>query len=172
MNRHNVRTWGTETPHVIIEHGRDSPKVNVFCAVSHTRVFGPFFFCGEHRYRDHVSGHADGVTFPAAIGRIRRLHFAARRDSAAHFHREVRKFLSEHLPQCWMGRSIQNTGLPLEEWPSRSPDIIPNDFLLWGSVKSLVFVPLLPRNLKDMNETILATVSTIDDDKLQSVWDS
>jgi hypothetical protein len=111
------------------------------------------------------------VTFPTAIGRFRRLNFAARRGSAAHFQREVRRFINEHLPRCWIGRSIQNTDLLLEEWPPRSPGIIPCDFLLWGYVKKLVFVPLLPRNLKDMKESILATVSTIDDVKLQRVWD-
>jgi hypothetical protein len=88
-----------------------------------------------------------------------------------HFYREVRRFLNEHLPRCWIGRSIQNTDLPLEEWPPKSPDITPYDFLLWGYVKNLVFVPLLPRNFKEMKESIPATVSTIDDDKLQRVWD-
>jgi hypothetical protein len=29
VNRHNVRVWGTENPHVTLEHERDSPKVNV-----------------------------------------------------------------------------------------------------------------------------------------------
>ena len=43
VNRHNVRTWESETPHVVIEHETDSPKVNVFCAISRTCVFGPFF---------------------------------------------------------------------------------------------------------------------------------
>ena len=33
-NRHNVRIWGEENPHATIEHQRDSPKVNVFCAIS------------------------------------------------------------------------------------------------------------------------------------------
>jgi hypothetical protein len=42
MNRHNV--WGTENPHVILEHERNSPKVNVFCAISKGKVYGPFFF--------------------------------------------------------------------------------------------------------------------------------
>jgi hypothetical protein len=31
VNRHNVRVWGTESPHVTLEHERDSPKVNVLC---------------------------------------------------------------------------------------------------------------------------------------------
>ena len=44
VNVHNVRIWGTEHPHAQIEHQRDSPKVNVFCAVSHEKVHGPFFF--------------------------------------------------------------------------------------------------------------------------------
>jgi hypothetical protein len=26
VNRHNVRIWGTENPHMIIEHVQDSPK--------------------------------------------------------------------------------------------------------------------------------------------------
>jgi hypothetical protein len=44
VNRHNVRVWGTENPHVTFEHERDSPKVNVFCAIPKEKVYGPFFF--------------------------------------------------------------------------------------------------------------------------------
>ena len=47
VNRHNVRIWGTENPHEIIQYERDSPKVNVFCAVSCNKVYGPFFFEGN-----------------------------------------------------------------------------------------------------------------------------
>ena len=44
INRHKVRIWGTENPREIEEHVRDSPKLNVFCAASSVRVYGPFFF--------------------------------------------------------------------------------------------------------------------------------
>ena len=44
VNRHNVRIWGTENPRVVIEDVRDSPKVNVFCAISSEKVYGPFLF--------------------------------------------------------------------------------------------------------------------------------
>ena len=44
VNRHNVRIWGEENPHATIEHERDSPKVNVFCAISKNHVHDPFFF--------------------------------------------------------------------------------------------------------------------------------
>ena len=43
VNRHNLRIWGTEKPHETIQHERDSPKVNVFCAISKKSVYGPFF---------------------------------------------------------------------------------------------------------------------------------
>jgi len=36
--------WGPQNPHALIEMERDSPKVNVFCAISRRRVFRPFFF--------------------------------------------------------------------------------------------------------------------------------
>jgi hypothetical protein len=39
-NRHNIRIWGSEKPVAVVEMERDSPKVNVFCAVSRRRLFG------------------------------------------------------------------------------------------------------------------------------------
>ena len=47
VNRHNVRIWGEENPHATIEHERDLPKANVFCAISKNHVYGPFFFEGN-----------------------------------------------------------------------------------------------------------------------------
>jgi len=34
VNRHNVRTWGTENPHEMVQHERVSPEINVFCTMS------------------------------------------------------------------------------------------------------------------------------------------
>jgi len=44
VNKQNVRIWGTEKPHRIVENERDSPKTNVFCAISTSNVYGPYFF--------------------------------------------------------------------------------------------------------------------------------
>ena len=44
VNRHNVCIWGEENPQATIEHDRDSPKVNVFCAILKNHVHGPLFF--------------------------------------------------------------------------------------------------------------------------------
>jgi hypothetical protein len=40
-NRHNLRVWGTENCFTL-EHQRDSPKVNVYCAMSRSQVYGYF----------------------------------------------------------------------------------------------------------------------------------
>ena len=34
VNRHNTQIWGSQNPHALIEMECDSPKVNVFCAIS------------------------------------------------------------------------------------------------------------------------------------------
>ena len=44
VNRHNVHIWGTENPRVVVQNVRDSPRTNVFCAISNEKVYGPFFF--------------------------------------------------------------------------------------------------------------------------------
>ena len=44
VNKQNVRIWGTEKPTIPLEHVRDSPKVNVFCAISSKKVYGSYFF--------------------------------------------------------------------------------------------------------------------------------
>ena len=44
------------------------------------------------------------------------------------------------------------------------------DFFLWGYVKGLVFVPLLPANIEEMKRRITAALETVTEDMLQRVW--
>jgi hypothetical protein len=44
VNRHNILIWGSENPHSIREHVRDSKNVNVWCGMMEDRIIGPFFF--------------------------------------------------------------------------------------------------------------------------------
>ena len=59
-----------------------------------------------------------------------------------HWHRDVRRFLNESLPQRWIGRNGKED-LVLQFWPPKSPDFTPCDFFLWGFVKEAVYVPSL-----------------------------
>jgi len=44
VNRYNVRLRGSENPRATLEVERDSPKLNVFSAISKQTVCGPFIF--------------------------------------------------------------------------------------------------------------------------------
>jgi hypothetical protein len=44
VNRHNVSIWGAANEQVIVEHVRDSPKINAFCAMSCGKIYEPFLF--------------------------------------------------------------------------------------------------------------------------------
>jgi hypothetical protein len=44
VNLHNCRIWGSENPHVVREHERDTPKLNVWCGLTSVGVIGTFFF--------------------------------------------------------------------------------------------------------------------------------
>lgn len=48
VNRHNVRIWGTEKPRLTVQHELDSPKVNVFAAMSKSRCMAFFLFHGDN----------------------------------------------------------------------------------------------------------------------------
>jgi hypothetical protein len=54
-----------------------------------------------------------------------------------HWHRDVRRFMNESLPQQWIGR-VSKEDLALQFWPLRSPTLTPRDFFLWGFVKEAV----------------------------------
>jgi hypothetical protein len=47
VNRHNCRIWGSENLHAIREIERDNTDVNVWCALSCSKVLGPFFFAEQ-----------------------------------------------------------------------------------------------------------------------------
>jgi hypothetical protein len=44
VNGHNCRVWGSGNPHEVMEHERDTPKLNVWCALTSDSVIWPFFF--------------------------------------------------------------------------------------------------------------------------------
>jgi hypothetical protein len=167
VNCRNVRIWGSENPHAYVGHQRDSPKVNVFCAISSQKVYSPFFFAEET---------VTGMTYLDMLQlwlmpQLQNIPtFIFQQDgSPSHFHCEVRQYLNTVLPRRWIGCASGNDQ-PLLLWPPRSPDITPCDFFLWVYVKDQVFVPPLPRDLADLKAQIIAAVKNIDAPTLTCVW--
>ena len=86
-----------------------------------------------------------------------------------HFHRNVREFLNQHLPQQWIWRGTDNDQVLLA-WPPRSPDATPCDFFLWAYVKDQLYVPPLPASIPELKVRIRTAIETITADLLQTVW--
>ena len=86
-----------------------------------------------------------------------------------HWQLAVCTFLSEHLPNRWIGRAGQNYEV-FCKWPPRSPDLTVCDFFLWGYVKDRVYVPPLPATVVELQERIVAAVKSVTPDMLQRVW--
>ena len=86
-----------------------------------------------------------------------------------HWHRDVRRFLNEPVPQRWIGHVRKKTWR-FSSGPSRSPDLTPCDFFLWGFVKEAVYVPSLPTTLDDLKNRITTAVNSVTQDILLRVW--
>src|SRR5207253_8482615 len=132
VNGHNVRIWGTENPHEVMEHERDSPKVNVWCGLMHDHVVGPFVFA---KPTINMNTYVDMLT-EFVIPQVQDMqpNIIFQQDGAPpHWGLIVRATLDAHFPDRWIGRDG-----PIA-WPPRSPDITPLDFFLWGYVKDIVF---------------------------------
>ena len=120
INKHNCRLWGSENLHVIHEHERDMPKVNVWRGLTRNSVIGPFFFIedtvtGHFVYLDMLQNLVIDQFSPGSI---------FQQDGAPPHYRQVRDFLNANFPDMWIGR-----GGPLA-WPPRSPDLTRLDFFL------------------------------------------
>ena len=163
-----VRIWGSENPHVTLEVERDSPKLNVFCAVPKQTVYGPFIFEGQivtgRRYLEMLTNWS----IPQLAAE--RHDYLFQQDGAPpHWYLAVLTFVKEHLPNRWTGRAGQNDQV-FCKWPPKSPDLTVCDFFLWSYVKDGVYVPPLPANVDELQERITAAVKSVAPDMLQRVW--
>jgi hypothetical protein len=87
-----------ENPHATIEHKRNSPKVNVFCAISQAKVYGPFIM------ENTVTGHSYVDMLQNWL--IPQLNedsgnYILQQDGAPpHWHLDVCRSLNEVIPCC------------------------------------------------------------------------
>lgn len=170
VNTHNVRIWGSENPHEMVQIQRDSPKVNVFCAISRRKVYGLFFFDGPSVTGASYLNMLEQWLFPQ-LEENEPENFSFQQDGAPpHWHNEVRAWLNATVPERWIGRKGPNDRA-CYAWPPRSPDLTPCDFYLWGFIKDRVYVPPLPTDLPELRIRIEAAVATIAEGTLNSVWE-
>ena len=77
-----------------------------------------------------------------------------------HFSCFVTDVLNKRFPDAWIGR-----GGPIP-WPTRSPDLSPLDFFLWGYIKNIVYAEKI-RNIQHLQERITSVTETVTRDMIQ-----
>ena len=163
VNRHNVCIWGKENPYATIEHEKDSPKVNVFFAISKNHVHGLFFFEGNVTGGVYLQMLQNWLIYEL-IGNEHE-DFIYQQDGAPpHYKLTVRAYFNDNMDRAGSEDNV------MLKWPPRSPDLTPSNFFLWGHVKSLVYVPPYPANVNELKQRITIALKTVTQDMLHRVW--
>lgn len=170
VNKQNCRFWGATNPHLIHEVPLHSQRVTVWCGIMSSCVIGPYFF-------QDVNGNAVTVTSQRYVDMLRTFLVPELR----------RRGLM--LPDIWFqqdGATSHTAAISMAElrrhfrpdhivsrfgavnWPSRSPDLTPPDFFLWGFLKSTVYASR-PRTLQELKTNVTTAVSAIQPEILRKV---
>ena len=144
---------GTENPKIIEEKEHDSPKLVVWCAIFAKGIIGPYFFHDDARRTTTVTGEnylemLQKFFLPELRNNASVENCYFQQDGApAHYARKVRDYLNQLFPDRWIGHRG-----PLE-WATRSPDLTPCNFFLWGSLR-VKFTPHGLKTLKSWNKKL------------------
>lgn len=155
VSTQNSRYWARENPHWTIEcRSQYSEKVNVWCAIFGDQILGPIFFDGNINgggFLNFLEGEFREILDNLPLNRRQNLFFQL--DGApCHFSLQVRNWLNTNFPNKWIGRGNYQD-LRFCHWPSRSPDLTPLDYFLWGVLKERVY-KTRPRNSDDLRQRI------------------
>ena len=122
-----MRTWAATNPFITIEAAMNSPKVNVWCAMSNTQIIGPYFFEDETVNRHNYLQILKNYFYPIMQRQRLNNKMIFQQDGApSHFSKEIRAWLNEEFNGRWIGR-----GGPIS-WAPRSLDLTPLDFFFYG----------------------------------------
>ena len=124
--------WADENPHATMESNFQLRfSVNLWCAVLDDQMIGPFILEGE-AYLRFLQEELPRILEDVPLNKRSRMYF--QNDGAPpHFSSEVRIFLNYRFPGRWIGRDSPHN------WPSRSSDLNPLDYCVWGWMKELVY---------------------------------
>jgi len=125
-------------------------KLKVWAGILNDQIIGPFFIEGKlnsEKYEDMV--HNEIVSRIMEITGQNFEHTYFQQDGASpHYGRNVRNYLDIVFNNRWIGRK------GYIQWPSRSPNLSPLDYFLWGYFKARVY-KTKPQNLQHLRQRIL-----------------
>ena len=151
---------GGQRTRTLLQHVRDSPIVNVWCALMHNKIIGPFFFNESPTTATVYLDMLEGYVTPQ-LQEFQPWILFQQDGAPPHWGLIVRTFLDEIFPDRWIGRDSPT------QWPPRSPDITPLDYFLWGHVKGQVFSLPVP-DVHTLKVRIRHAVETVTEEMLQT----
>ena len=128
-----------------------------------TRVIGPKLLRDTMNAESYLQMLEDSV-WPIVSGWENIDELVFMHDGAPpHFALSVRAWLDRKFPGRWLGRRGPH------EWPARSPDLTPCEFLLWGWAKEEVY-RAKPRRMEQLEDRIPKVITNVPHDFLQRLW--
>lgn len=162
-NVQNYRYWDTDNPRLAIDnHSQYPQKLNVWAGILGSRIIGPFFIEGSldsNKYLELLQNQIGPAI--SNYGRNNVIWF--QQDGCpAHSSRNVTAYLNDCFNGTWIGRYG-----PVK-WPARSPDLSPNDFFLWGHLKSKIYGKRHP-DIASLRNKIIEVCGNITERQLANV---
>jgi len=160
VNKQNCRIWEEENLRKISKKSLHPQKCTVWCGFWAGGIIGPFFFEDENERAVTVNKHRYGqliedFLWPELEG-IDINDFYFQQDGAtSHTTRENIALLQ---PRKFPGRLISRNGDI--KWPPRSCDLTPLDYLLWGFLKSKVYVNK-PTTIPELKHNIRIEIAAL-----------
>ena len=133
VNRQNSRYWSKEKPLEVIERPLQDKKVLVWCAMTSTKIYGPYFFdesVNQHNYLHMLQN----FFWPK--------HNKVENHLSYYFQQDGATSHTSNIVQEWLKSKFGDFFLDKTKWLPRSPDMNPCDFFLWGYLKERAYCPL------------------------------
>ncbi|GFX40929.1 putative DD41D transposase [Trichonephila clavipes] len=175
VNKQNCRIWSEANPQVYVETSLHPEKLTVWCALWAGGIIGPYFFKNDEGHNVTVNGDRyramiTNFFIPELNNHdVQELWFQ-QDGSTCHTARATINLLKETFGD----RLISRFG-PVN-WPprSRSSDLTPLDYFLWGYVKSLVYAdnPQMLDHLEDYIHRVIADIRPQMLEKVMENWTS
>lgn len=166
-NSQVTRYWSRKNKFLTIPARTQYPqKLNVWAGILGDNIIGPFFIDGNLNANKYLEMLQTQIIPAVRNVRLNLDNVWFQQDGCpAHNARIVRAYLEEIFPN----RVISTTSeIP---WAPRSPDLAPNDFFLWGHLKSKIYghAHERPRNLDELRAKIVAALEAITPEVLSNV---
>ncbi|GFX15489.1 transposable element Tc3 transposase [Trichonephila clavipes] len=154
VNKQNCRIWSEANPQVYVETPLHPEKLTVWCALWTGGIIGPYFFKNDKGHNITVNGDRSCGSNKTA----KTCHTA--------------RATIDLLKDMFGDRLISRFG-PVN-WLSRSCDLTPLDYFLWGYVKSLIYAdkPQTFDHLEDNIRRVIADIRPQMLDKVIENWTS